>query len=49
MFAGGLSSMVGEAIKDDDAEANAGMILNFLGNQVSLDKNSPLTPRWFNF
>ena len=35
MFAGGLSSMVGDGIKDDDTDANAGMILNFLGNQVS--------------
>ena len=37
MFAGGLSSMIGDGIPDDDTEANAGMILNFLGNQVRID------------
>ena len=41
MFAGGLSSMIGDGngIQDDDTEANAGMILNFLGNQVSMNIN----------
>lgn len=34
MFAGGLSSTVGQPIKDDDKDANAGMILNVLGYQV---------------
>ncbi len=34
MFAGGLSSTVGEAIPGDDKEANAGMVLNILGYQL---------------
>ena len=38
IFAGGLSSFMSndeKATKEDDPEANAGMILNVLGNQVS--------------
>ena len=46
MFAGGLSSMIGDGngIQDDDTEANAGMILNFLGNQVSMNINDSIQP-----
>ena len=47
MFAGGLSSMIGDGngIQDDDTEANAGMILNFLGNQVSMNINDSMQPK----
>ena len=36
MFAGGLSSMVGDEIKGDDPDSNAGLTLNFLGVQVNI-------------
>ena len=37
IFAGGLASFVSDdkaTTKEDDAEANAGMVLNVLGNQL---------------